>query len=354
MTTLIRQTRAISSMISSTISSTVSSTIGSTISFVVCLIVVYTTGLAPAAAQVRGTTPEKAATTAAQDPADVQRRINATGRRGFLFEAVRGQRKVFLYGTVIASKEEYFPLNPPVMQALAQATRLLTEKDPSNPQDDSRSALTIGALAQGDKIDRYLSPDAMSSLNEVADGLGLSRARLHQFKPWLAAAVVEQEYVVRRGYQPGQSPMLYFVGYARSRKLPIGELEGATAQFKLLDAAPMSIQADQLAQALRGIVTGQVLKKLDLLIDNGWANGNVAAVAQSIAVDQSTPGPWIDFYAKNWLAGRSQRFAATIEADLANEGTPFIAIESVSLLGNTGVAAELVKRGFVLRDLQAP
>ena len=345
MNSLTRQTRAIG---------LTGFTIGSTLRFVACALAVCAAGMAPAAAQVRSAAPEKTAVAAAQDPAEVQRRINATGRRGFLFEAVRGTRKLFLYGTVNASKEEYFPLNPPVMLALTQSTRLLTEKDPSNPQDDSRSALTMGALGQGDSIDRYLPPDLMGRLSEVSEGLGLSSMRLRQFKPWLATAVIDQEYIVRRGYQPGQSPMLYFVGYARSRKLPIGELEGANAQYKLLDGLPMSTQVDELAHALRSIVTGQVLKKLDLLIDNGWAVGNVTAVMQSIAVDQTPAGPWTDFYAKNWLAARSQQLAAAIDADSANDGTPFVAIEAVNLLGNTGVAAELAKRGFAIRDLQTP
>ena len=332
----------------------------------VCAVVIFMADQTTTLAQQRGTTPapnaqtapvappRPAASAARQDPAEVQRRINATGRRGFLFEAIRGTRTVFLYGSVNANKEEYFPLNPPVMLALAQSTRLLTEKDPSNPQDDSRSALALGAFGQGDSLERYLSPDAMKRLNEVADGLGLSTLRLYQFKPWLAAAVIEQEYVVRRGYQPGQNPVLFFVGYARSRNLRIGELEGATAQFKLLDGLPMATQADELVQALNGIVNARALKKLDLLIDNGWATGNVASVVQAIAVDQSTPGPWTDFYAKNWLAARSQRLAAAIDADSANDGTPFVAIEAVNLLGNTGVAAELAKRGFAIRDLQTP
>lgn len=313
--------------------------------------------LAPVWAQPLNPLPAAQPSTASSSPpdaADIQRRINAVGRRGFLFEAVRGPRKLFLYGTPSAGKDAYFPLNAAVLQALAQSNRLLTERNPSNPQEDSRVALSLGSLPQGEKIGRYLPQDVVARLNEVVPQLGFVPERLQQLKPWLLATVLDQEFLVRSGYQPQQNPLLYFVGYARDRKLPLGEFEGIAGQYRLLDSLPISVQVDALDQTLRGIISGQTQLKHRLLIDQGWANGNIAATMQVVNADQNATGPWASFYAQTWLTARSLRLATSIDQDMAQAGSPFIAIDATNLLGANGVAAELVKLGYLLRDLQSP
>lgn len=58
------------------------------------------------------------------DGSALAQRIAETGRRGFLYEAVRGSQKVFLYGSTLYGKADYFALNRPLMQALGQSSRL--------------------------------------------------------------------------------------------------------------------------------------------------------------------------------------------------------------------------------------
>jgi hypothetical protein len=89
-------------------------------------------------------TPPQAMPQSSDDGKALRDQIHSTGRRGFLVEASRGGRKLFVYGGATVSRREYFPLNLPLMQALAQSTALLLDVDPGNSKALAQAAAASG------------------------------------------------------------------------------------------------------------------------------------------------------------------------------------------------------------------
>jgi len=293
-----------------------------------------------------------AQTTMAPGNEALAQRIANTGRRGFLYEAVRGSQKVFLYGGTLYGKAEYFPLNPALMQALAQSSRLLVEQDVSKPEAANQFALELGTLAADDSLVQHIPADLTARLYAEAAKWGLQPEQLNRFKPWVVSAILAHAQLTTTGYVASENTTFYLLGYARAQRWPLRELEGDFSQIKLIASQNNASQTDQLSQTVSALASNLAARKAQLFIDQGWAQSDAQAVEQFIAAEQGPPGPWASFYARSWMAGRSQGLAAGIEADLALPGTPFVAVSAANLLGATGVLALLEGRGFSVRNLQ--
>lgn len=306
----------------------------------------------PAAAPQAAALPQAGALAQA-DAAEIRRRVDATGRRGFLYEAIRGNQRLYLYGTSNSSKTEFFPLNNAVMQALAASSAMLVEVDYTrlDAAASNKIAGSLGSLPPGDTLQRRISPEMAQRLQQVAASLGVAYQNLQQANPWLVSVVLANEQLGRLGYDPGQNTALYLLGYAKSRQMPVLEMEGYARQLKLLADAPPDAQADFLDQTMRDIASGRAAQKQQLLVDQGWALGRSAGIERYNGLEIASGGAWADFYRTQVLAGRSRNMAEIAERAAAN-GAPFVAAQAINFFGSGGMLAELQRRGFAVRDLQ--
>jgi uncharacterized protein YbaP (TraB family) len=298
--------------------------------------------------------PASAPSLRAAPPADaaLAQRIAETGRRGFLYEAVRGSRKVFLYGSTLYGKADYFPLNPALMQALAQSSRLLVEQDMSKPDAANQFALELGTLPPGDSLERHIPADLAARLYPEAARLGLQPGQINRYRPWVVSAMLANAQLTKSGYAASENTTYYLLGYARAQRWSVKELEGNFSQLKLINSQDKASQTDQLSQSVAALESNLAARKARLFIDQGWAQGDEQAIDRFITAEQGPPGPWASFYAQSWLAGRSQGLVAGIEADLALPGSPLVVVSAANLPGPTGVLALLAARGFSVRNLQ--
>ncbi len=312
---------------------------------------------APASAQTPAQAPAQAAPVTPQAGANntLRDQINATGRRGFLIEASRNNRKLFVYGGTAASRTEYFPLNPPLIQSLAQSTALLVDVNPGNPKALAQAAEESGNLPPGTSLEKSVPPETWAHLQAVVSSLKGNPASYQRLKPWLAALALRQQFASASGYDAGQATLLYIVGYAQGSRIPIVEMEGAQAQLRLLGGMSADAQRQFLDQTLKSISSGQERQKLHLLVDEGWARGNHVPVNQANAMESSggaAHAAYAAFHSRVWLAARSQRMADAIERAMETTNVPMVALPAFSVIGQGGLLSELVKRGFVLKDVQ--
>ena len=291
--------------------------------------------------------------TAPQGDVALAQRIAETGRRGLLYEAVRGSQKVFVYGSTLYGKADYFPLNPALMQALAKSNRLLVEQDISKPEATNQFALELGTLPPGDSLERHIPADLVARLYSEAAKLGLQPGQINRYRPWVVNAMLANAQLTRSGYVASENTTYYLLGYARAQRWPVKELEGNFSQLKLINSQDKASQTDQLSQSVAALASNLAARKALLFIDQGWAQGDVQAIERFIVAERGLPGPWASFYTQSWLAGRSQGLVAGIEADLALPGSPLVAVSAANLPGPTGVLALLAARGFSVRNLQS-
>lgn len=299
--------------------------------------------------------PVDALATPARGGKTLQDQINSTGRRGFLIEATRGGRKLFVYGATAASRQEYFPLNPPLMQSLAQSTALLLDVHPGNAKALAQAVGEYGTLPPDTTLGNLLSPQLLARLQAVAASLKTDAASYQRLKPWLAALAVRQQFATANGYDAGQNTLLYLIGYAQGAKLPIVEMEGASAQLRLLGGMSAEAQIQFLELSLANIASGQERRKLQLLVDEGWARGNHVPIDQANALEAgggAAYAAYSAFHSRVWLSARSQRLADFVERALEGTNVPMLALPAFSVIGPNSLLNELAKRGFSLKDVQ--
>lgn len=282
----------------------------------------------------------------------LEQRIAAVGRRGFLFEATRGAQRFFLYGACQACKPEYLPLNPPLMQALAASTRLMVDVNYlAQPASLQAEVYALAALPGDETLESHVDAEAVHRLRQVLPTLGIPYENLQKTAPWMVGLILASQHLSRQGYLLNQNTMLYLLGYAKGRQLPVVELEGALAPMQQFAAAPADVKADFLDRMVRDIASGRLLKKQQLLVEQGWAVGQSSNVQKFNVIEEASAGPWAAYYRSHVLEKRNREWVAQIERS-ATEAPAMVALQAPRLFGPAGVVAMLQERGFVLRDLQ--
>jgi uncharacterized protein YbaP (TraB family) len=290
------------------------------------------------------------------DPAELQKRIESIGRRGFLYELVRGNQRLFLYGACGACKAEHFPLNAPLMQALAASASLVVDVNYLGMTPQLQAEIDAMAKLQGtDTLAARLDADSLARLQQALPTVGLDLKTVNQLAPWMVGVVIENRHLAQHGYLLNQNTALYLLGYAKARQMPVFEIEGQAAQFRLLASAPPAAASDLLNQTVRDLLAGRIGKKYELLVEQGWLVGNPAGVQRYNAVEAASAGPWASFYNNQWLAGRNRELAARIDTGAQAQPTQiaFVALPAQRLFGEAGVLALLQGAGFTARDLQS-
>lgn len=277
--------------------------------------------------------------------------VNKVGRRGFLFEATRGQQRLFVYGGAVLGKEDLFPFNPPLLSALILTQRLLLDRDTSNSTALAERAIAIGTLPNGERVGRYLPAPLMQAAGETLTAYGLQPLAMSRYKPWLIALALSDAVTARSGLHPGRATVLFLQSYAAASNLPIVALESPTLEYEELNALPMAIQNDYLAQVIDDTRSGRALERMELHT-RAWALGDNSLLAHYWALSRGANGPNAQFFLTDFQIARVDKLADALIRDLSNPGVPLLVVPAHYLYGDSGLLHVLNLRGFTLRDLQ--
>ncbi len=287
-------------------------------------------------------------------------RIEAVGRRGFLYEVrsarepgPRAGKRLFLYGTMHVGRAGSEPFNGPLLQALRQSQRLALEADPSDAPTNQRIAAELGQYAAGDALDQHIPPPLMERVAAFGARHGMPAERIARFKPWLLANMVVLTGIVGTGLEPAMGSEMYLAGFARGMQLPVVEIEGLESQLRMLAALPEPLQSAQLAEAFAEEDRGEAKKELQALFDL-WMKGDRAAGDAIVAeMHRDADGkPFERYFVDVFIDGRNGAMADRAEHYLERPGNTFFAVGALHLFGPRGLIAELERRGYRVSDLQ--
>ena len=295
---------------------------------------------------------------------DLLQDIDAVGRRGFLFEVARpaspdGAAKLYLYGTIHLGRVGDEPFNAPMMTALRQSRRLALEADTSDVDSIQALTMTMGRYPDGDGLQRHVSPALLARVRAFGERNGLPPDTIVRFRPWLLANMVALTAVTEAGLDPAMGSELYLSGYARSRHLPIVEVEGVEVQLRMLASLPETMQAAQLDEALGEIDSAESREQSRALFDL-WLHGDRAAGDAMLAelrrdADADVDGKVFErYFLEALIDGRNRTMADRAESYLKQPGNTFFAVGSLHLFGEAGLIREFERRGYRVVDLQPP
>lgn len=255
-----------------------------------------------------------------------------------------GTLRGHLFGTVHLCDARCFPLDDAVREAFADARVLALELDPAN-EHMARALAAAGLLPAGERLDRRLSPALADRLKRAAIQAGADPASLLRMRPWLASSILAVMAASKAGFEAERGIDLWLAGEARSRGMPIVELETVERQIRALSAGGDRTHRAMLEQTVDLILDGRAEAYFGE-VRGAWARGDAARLLEMVAegVAQDDVQPLID----ELVLARNREMAERMAELLASRDGVFIAIGAAHLGGTLSVVSELQRRGFEL------
>ena len=284
---------------------------------------------------------------------DIARQIVATPKRGFLYEAVRGNQHAYIYGTTDWSRPDsaYFPLNPVVLKQLHACDRVLVSLDPTQAKEGLQTAQQIGFYPKGDDLGRHIAPALLGRLLVLTHASGTKFDAVLREKPWLIADLLISENLMTHGWRREFTATHVLLAVARAANQPVQAVERWESQVKALDAMSEALQQSYLQDSLQGLENNLRLQ-LETRLLNAWASGDVTAWQRAIAEEIDSTTPWQTFRHQFEIVERSKRMADALDAMTEQNTSTFVIVSTRTMLASDGLLTRLKKRGFQVRDLQ--
>lgn len=272
-----------------------------------------------------------------------------TQPRGTLYRIHHQGRTSYLFGTVHVGRADFFPLEPQVMRALEQTSRLVLEIDIRDNAPFQNAMARHGIYAEGDAIARHLSTPSLALLKQELQRFGVDYEKVQRLKPWLLANMLVALDLERNGYLRTHSIEAFLLSTAGQSK-KVMELESAEYQMSLYDGMDDAAQENYLRENLVDLGDGNAMKKAQLLID-AWANANGDAAESFLRESINEKSASAEFTKRVLLDRRNPEMADKIESLLKTDESVFVGVGMLHLLGDGGVPKLLRTRGYEVEKM---
>jgi len=270
--------------------------------------------------------------------------------RGALFKVSGQDKTLYLYGTIHAGKPDYYPLEPRIGKALAQASTLALEVDIGrDPAAEQAAFSQHGLFPAGSPAYAGLADGRRQRLQAALKQQGVDPAAVGQLKPWMLVMMLALVDLAKLGYDPALGVDLHLAGLARG-KARISELESVQVQAALMDRMPLATQWALLEETLAHMASGRQLREArELFAAYEQADRKALdGIVQRVERDDSVSGK---FVREVMLVERNGPMADKVATLLARENNAVVAIGLMHLLGKEGVPELLRKRGLTVERL---
>jgi uncharacterized protein YbaP (TraB family) len=268
--------------------------------------------------------------------------------RGALFRVGLDGHTMYLFGTLHVGLPEFYPLEPRIAGALAEASTLALEIDPVQPQGElARSLRTYGMLesnSSGSSAYDGMDPGRRALLEKLIRQGGLESARARTFKPVLLATMLTLAEYTRQGYRTELSSDAWLAREARAKGIRLVELESLDQQLSLLDRLAEPERWRFLDEMMATIGSGAQRIEARAMV-RAWSSADRQALDEIAArcdADASVSGAFVN---RVLLKERNVGLAARLLPLLRQEKQTVAAIGVLHLLGQGSVPALLQASG---------
>lgn len=271
--------------------------------------------------------------------------------RGALFKVSLQGHTMHLFGTLHVGKSSFYPLEPRITDALARASTLALEIDPTQPRDAMVKAVNEhGLLAPGAPGYERLADEERSRLERMAWQAGVHPERAFRYKPVLLATLLALNEYTRQGYHIDHGVDKFLARQARLGKARLLELESLPAQLRLLDRLPEDGRWRFLDETVSTIASGAQGSEA-LAMAAAWERADrqqLEAIARRVMSDGSTAGV---FVREVMFKERNAALAEKLMQLLQRESSTVAAVGVLHLLGEGGIPDLLAERGAEVERL---
>jgi uncharacterized protein len=275
----------------------------------------------------------------------------SAAHHGFLWDARKGVRHALLMGTLHVGEASDYPPDQATRQFLAAVDVIALEVDVSKAGRIDAALRARALLAAGEpgldaRIEAPLRADAQRAMKRV----GLPAERAWRMKPWMLGDTLVLLQAAKLGLSREYSTETYLTSFAAAGGKPIAELEGAEAQYELLDAQPWSEQVEALRQVVRSILDGEAAQELSTLVA-AWRASNVAAMQEYLRRVRNSSDRVERQQFERLIAARNAAMAETIDHLLQDGRFYLVAVGSLHFFGDDSLIQALRERGYSVTPL---
>ena len=269
----------------------------------------------------------------------------------FLWEVLdaAGTVRAYLYGTIHVCDAACFPLPARVTEAFARSDSLALELDPEDPALAGVLA-RAGVLPEDQRLDDRLPAALRPRLTAAARLLGIPPAVLQRLQPWMASTVLTLRAAAQAGFVTEQGIDLWLARAAQARGLPLRPLETVERQLAALSAGGDAAQAAGVEEVV-DLVENEAGREFFGALVQAWRAGDVGELDHLMR--EVTSSPAMAPLLEDMLDARNREMAETLVGRLTPGARPFVAVGAGHFGQDSGLLAQLARRGFRLRQVEA-
>lgn len=259
--------------------------------------------------------------------------------QGLLWRVRRdGAAPSHLFGTIHDADARLAALPPPVSGAFAQAKSLMLEFVPGRYA--AERFLEAATFEHGETLEQTIGAEDFARVAEALAPIGLSREVLNRLKPWGAL-------INLRGPRPADGPTLdaQLMAAARTRRLPVLQMEDVEEQVFTFDECPMATQVALLRHALHHRDELLALQERTLAAYLARDLAGIARLRAEFAARHPEIAAHQAVMEKRLVYDRSVVMAYRMQREL-RRGAAFVALGALHLYGTKGVLSLLEQDGY--------
>lgn len=287
-------------------------------------------------------------------PASGKPPVSGVGDRSRMFWTVSagpaGQGRLFVQGTLHLGRDELYPVDERVLDAMARADVILAELSPGDlgrSRDLVLDRMAEAVLEDGETLYDLLPADDIASAEMVMGEENLRRFAI--YRPWVAYSAFELFVAGKFALDPekGVDTALYSLA-ARMGK-PVHGLEAPEFQLDVLTGPALEIQVLLLRDAIREHRNHPDALKRMYEAYRDDKQETLAKELDSSLKRSLAFAPELSAFNDSLLARRNAEWTTVLDSYLQEGKSVFVFVGAAHLLGADNVLERLAKLGYTVQ-----
>lgn len=262
-----------------------------------------------------------------------------------VWKVVKGERQLFIGGTLHLLTKSDYPLPQAFENAYRQSAIVVFEADLQKMRSPEFQQLLQSKVVytDGRSLKTILSAKTYQTLEQHMTSRGLPMANFQRMKPGMLAITLTVVELQRKGLY-GTGVDEFFSLRALNDGKPIDKLETAEKQLAFLSTMGEGREDALIAHTLRDL---ERLPEIISSLKEAWRNGNRSRIKDIAITPIKKDFPKV--YHK-LLVQRNMDWIPKIEEMMQTKDVEFILVGAAHLVGEEGILSQLAARGYAIQS----
>ncbi|WP_081847869.1 TraB/GumN family protein [Microbulbifer sp. HZ11] len=273
----------------------------------------------------------------------------AANDRGLLLEAKKGEKRVYLLGSIHLADKSFYPLRDQIERAYSSSDALVVEADILAMETDPALQMKImqeSVYPAGQQLKDHISPAVYKQLQDWLAKRQIPEQNFSRLRPAIAMITLSMIEMQARGLDPKAGIDRHFLNQAHRNNGTILELESVLGQIEMLNNLdnPELYLQQTLAQ----------VSEMDSFvprITKAWKKGDQNDIYDLVIRESLEENPGFAPLFDKLFYQRNQTMAEKIRDFSADYNTLFVVVGAGHLVGKKSVTELLEEAGYSIEQI---